>query len=102
MRLIDPDKVIAVIEKIISEKSDSELYVKVMRCVCNMLDESPVEDAAPVVHGYWIEDTERHIFGRKKNDLCSNCRTYTGIVKFNYCPNCGAKMDLEREVTDDV
>lgn len=55
-----------------------------------------------VVHGRWIEDTERYIFGRKKNDICSNCRTSSGIIKFNYCPNCGAKMDLERKGMDGV
>ena len=46
----------------------------------------PKADVAPVVHGRW-EDGQ----------LCSVCdfdRSYFR-PRFNYCPNCGAKMDLE-------
>ncbi|MCQ2078375.1 MAG: hypothetical protein MJZ20_15335, partial [Bacteroidaceae bacterium] len=50
-------------------------------------------DAEPVVHGQW--DEERFAFC----NVCSNCglvidRTSIKMQsgKFNYCPNCGAKM----------
>lgn len=57
-----------------------------------------------VVHGRWIEYplclgyvgaySEDHI-------VCSNCKTVWSIIdndteRFDYCPNCGAKMDGER------
>ena len=52
----------------------------------------PTADVAPVIHAKWIENT-----------FCSNCSYYDsneyGRVLLsgdkNYCPECGAKMDLE-------
>lgn len=46
-------------------------------------------DAAPVVHGRWIDE------------VCSECGQYVyrGDAR-NYCPNCGAKMDGERRDDD--
>ena len=60
-----------------------------------LIDEVPIVDAVPVVHGRWIElgsdDTDDFCW------KCSNCNEvqfeYPG--RNNYCPNCGAKMDLE-------
>jgi hypothetical protein len=67
----------------------------------------PNIDSAPVVHGEWIdgldipkEERERHpyvyLHGEK---YCSACYkeayfdTDYGQQFFDYCPNCGAKMD---------
>ena len=58
-------------------------------------------DAVEVVHGRWIASGCGF-------DCCSECRkvyadgylTAMGIkprTQFSYCPNCGAKMDGERE-----
>lgn len=48
------------------------------------------EKAAEVVHGRWEEYLVPHIM------CCSECDWATGVQDdFNYCPNCGAKMDLE-------
>lgn len=47
------------------------------------------EEAKPVVHAHWK---------RKNNETkCSNCEFiyYSNHDDFNYCPNCGAKMDEE-------
>ena len=50
-------------------------------------------DAVEVVHGRW-EQAEYHGFLR-----CSECKdvyiddTWVADGKWNYCPNCGAKMD---------
>ena len=61
----------------------------------------PAADVSEVKHGKWIEVQKENIW----NDIvpvleCSACGKYTvgtrGIMtKSNYCPNCGAKMDLE-------
>lgn len=61
----------------------------------------PAADVAEVKHGKWIEVQKENIW----NDIvpvleCSACGKYTvgtrGIMtKSNYCPNCGAKMNLE-------
>ena len=71
---------------------DSKLYTEVMRRVCNILDNSPAIDAAPVVHARWIH--------RPDERICSNCGlrySYFGGKDRNYCHQCGAKMDLESE-----
>lgn len=57
--------------------------------------DTPAADVKPVRHGHWIEWAE--FFGRetdKKNlgVFCSRCRLYADNG-FDYCPNCGAKMD---------
>ena len=51
----------------------------------------PAADVAPVVHGRW-EPTEAPFMSECED--CSACgyRTVWGH-RFNYCPNCGAKMD---------
>ena len=54
-----------------------------------------VEDVQPVKHGKWIltgdEQLDNIYFGNK----CSECEfIYCGDL-FNYCPECGAKMDKE-------
>lgn len=70
-------------------------------CVINSVLEKvrgiPAADAEPVRHGAWypcFEDWRQQQEGNK----CSVCgfEYYgTGIRSFHYCPNCGAKMDLE-------
>lgn len=60
-----------------------------------ILRELPVADVEPVRRGRWercFEDWRQQIEG----DKCSACgfEYYgTGISRFHYCPNCGAKMD---------
>ena len=50
-------------------------------------------DVAPVRHGRWVQT--KAPFMNECED-CSACgyRTVWGH-RYNYCPNCGAKMDLE-------
>ena len=45
-------------------------------------------DVSPVRHGRWLH---------RKNGVayCSECEVDTVEDETNYCPNCGAKMDLE-------
>ena len=51
-----------------------------------------IVDVAPVRHGRWID--AREYCG---DYMCSNCETLYCTNKFNYCPNCGAKMDRGTE-----
>ncbi len=48
-------------------------------------------DVVEVKHGEWIEYQTPNII------CCSECDWGTGVDEkiFNYCPNCGAKMDLK-------
>lgn len=67
----------------------------------HMIYDSPAADVAEVKHGKWVEVYRENIWGDSVHVLeCSACGKYTvgtrGIMtKSNYCPNCGAKMDLE-------
>lgn len=58
------------------------------------IEDAPAADVAPVVHGRWnIMD------GYKARRACAVCGwDVPEYGKFySYCPNCGAKMDLEVE-----
>ena len=61
--------------------------------VCDDIDETSTVDAVEVVHGRWIPSKSMAL-----SDKCSVChgwvtRHSVNERKFNYCPNCGAKMD---------
>ena len=50
-------------------------------------------DVAPVIHARWIDNGRG---GYAHAYFCSNCGWLDGYPiedRFNYCPNCGAKMD---------
>ena len=51
-----------------------------------------IVDVAPVRHGRWVEK-EKYTFGIMYDcSLCEN-RILDNGHPWNYCPNCGAKMD---------
>ena len=51
-----------------------------------------IADVAPVRHGRWIEQ-EKYTFGTMYDcSICDN-RILDNGHSWNYCPNCGAKMD---------
>lgn len=47
-------------------------------------------DAEPVVHGRWISH-----FDRSECSACGGICWADSASTYDYCPNCGAKMDLE-------
>ena len=59
----------------------------IMSCLLS----APAADVAPLVHGRWEEI--RDPYGKIEGWLCKCGREVMG--KYNYCPNCGAKMDKE-------
>lgn len=60
------------------------------RCSAVVADfeEIPAADVEPVRHGMWKRYSTTMM-------ECSLCGKHTARHKFNYCPNCGAKMELE-------
>lgn len=61
----------------------------------------PAADVAEVVHGKWNNQTrgqfcKNGIFRTCRFYQCGKCK-YKSIVKTNFCPNCGAKMDGGRK-----
>lgn len=66
------------------------------RKICEVeiaIGKTPDADVATVRHGRWIEK-EKYTFGIMYDcSLCEN-RILDSGHPWNYCPNCGAKMDL--------
>ena len=62
--------------------------------VLGMIYEMPTADVAPVRHGRWL-GSKHKIFSNTYDYVCSKCGCDYALAKYNYCPNCGAKMDLE-------
>lgn len=80
-RYIDADALIAAIP--------DEPYKGAVR---RLLMQAPTADVAPVVHSKWIWDSG----SRYECEACGNTTEVdeiTGTPIYNYCPNCGAKMD---------
>ena len=66
--------------------------VTVGEAICKLADLEEM-DPAEVVHGRW---EKAHIAGYLKCSCCKDAFIYEEWLesgKWNYCPNCGAKMD---------
>lgn len=59
-----------------------------------LIDACPTVDAVPVVHGKW-KPIKASIYPYGFDVRCSECgcAILGGANGWNYCPNCGAKMD---------
>lgn len=53
----------------------------------------PYADVVPVVHGWWNADETCSLCGEKSTEGLDATKWDYWFP--NYCPNCGAKMDLE-------
>ena len=97
MRLIDAD---ALLESGICAEygyNDNGLLLIPMRDVTNSIRNAPTIDAEPVRHGRWLYNSYPTVWyghGEPPEWVCSECeeRAYN---TYDYCPNCGAKMDGE-------
>ena len=107
MWLIDADAVAAELIK----WRDSDQYQKCrflierwvrktgITVLLHVLNAFPTIEAEPVKRGRWISDDRDVLFS------CSECGTQISTswdyedLAWNYCPNCGAKMDGERTNT---
>ena len=73
-------------------KNGNKHFINGIESVLEYAENLPAADVAPGVHGQWIED---HDYLK-----CPECGvmvkwdfTFFDIGNWNYCPNCGAKMD---------
>lgn len=58
-----------------------------------IIEDMPIADVEPVRHGHWDEDMECSICG-----CLAPVSHVTGEeYAYDYCPNCGAKMDEEEQ-----
>lgn len=91
MRRIDADALMKAVEKdfegvCVYDVPPSEAVSDFERIV----DSIPTIDAEPVRHGRWIPET----YSISKCSACGQ-HHFAHAESWNYCPNCGAKMDLE-------
>lgn len=65
------------------------------------IDRFPAADVERVRHGRWSEEILRDPRGswRMRGFSCSVCGEFC-VGESRYCPNCGAKMDTQKEVHD--
>jgi len=64
--------------------------------ILRRIDSMPVIDTIPVTHGRWInENPNDPLDPRMRCSICT--RIETPLIKWRYCPNCGAKMENENE-----
>ena len=96
MRYLDIDKTIKAFEE--QHGSESTLLNGYNAdWILSFIESQHTADVQEVRHGSWkpcFEDWRKQIEG----DECSACgfQHYgTNIRNYNYCPNCGAKMDKE-------
>ena len=97
MRLIDADD-IRYIPAIIEAPNDLD-YVRRYN-----IDKMPTIDAVPVKHGEWKDVMTEPwcTFDECKCSVCGVVEYFNkGWKKFNYCPNCGAKMDGGKDDADE-
>jgi hypothetical protein len=67
------------------------------REILKLIDQQPTIDAEPVKHGKWIKaDSQQYFRKHYPCFTCSECGyRKDSQKKWNYCPNCKARMDEE-------
>jgi hypothetical protein len=96
--LIDSENLIARIDKCYQESAKTGLGlepVMAIRDIKALISVMPKVDAAPVKNGKWFDA----MIGELPVQVCDQCSTFFPLAYtgggHHYCPNCGAKMDLE-------
>ena len=54
----------------------------------------PSADVVPVKHGKWIKSRQFAYTRYTSVFTCSECNK-SGRSNYNYCPNCGARMEVD-------
>lgn len=68
------------------------VFKTVYKNLAEFIESIPAADVAPVVHARWWNPKTPKRYGGGL--VCSECKK-TADWTYNYCPNCGAKMDQE-------
>ena len=89
---------------LMAENSEYDHYTSGYDEAVDTVEKFPsAADVMPVVHGQWDESKE-HIYlpnGCKEwiNFYCSGCEAPNNSPT-DYCPNCGAKMDIKEQMDE--
>lgn len=113
MRLIDTDKLLEKTECLFKDLNSTEDYMGIgynhgVGDSIAIIKNAPTIEAEPVKHGRWIVVSDGYGNGDAAAHICecSECKDTIWVYKkatrrWNYCPNCGAKMDAEEAETKD-
>ena len=74
------------------EENDFSQQINVILAI---VDAQPAADVAPVVHGRWVNHFD-YMMERSGFFVCDSCKKMSR-EKYDYCPNCGTRMDKEDE-----
>lgn len=103
MRLIDADKLEDVLAKHQTHYyGDSDYYEGISQgfnLAIYDVKETPTIDAEPIRYGEWIGKPMIGGYSRMRCSVCDNV-FLDNKKKWNYCPNCGARMVNENEDAD--
>ena len=69
-----------------------DMYVRGYGEAISNMEDEPVADVQEVKHGHW--DEIRGAYGKLEGWIHRGCGRMS-MAKDNYCPKCGARMDLE-------
>lgn len=114
MRLIDAHKLYEQYEadmcELVKSTNCENISLEALSLLCGakLIADAPTVDAVPVVHGKWIpNEIHGHIIKvingiPNGSCICDVCGKWlVGSNEYdvygNYCPACGAKMDLEEQ-----
>ena len=92
-RLIDADALDSVVLRM-NTKENAQITRGEYKLIDSVIFEFPTVDAVPVRHGKWAfnpGDAFEAMFAKPK---CSECG-FESADGWNYCPNCGARMDKD-------
>ena len=90
MRLIDADKAVEQINEWLHQTRAIPLNTSYHFELLGCIKDSPTIDAEPVVRGEWVDLNRNYSFFV----ICGACKG-PHFQKSKYCPNCGAKMEVE-------
>ena len=90
-RLIDADELKKWLKSPVGFRANCEdcTSIDCLDCIIEeAIDNAPTIEAAPVVHGRWDDECRCTVCGWYGEDWYKR-----DAYHFDYCPNCGAKMD---------
>jgi hypothetical protein len=66
-----------------------------------IIDKIPTADVVEVKHGKWIKPSGALNVFSESYLICSECNVMLPVMKelyhYDYCPNCGARMDAKEK-----
>ena len=108
-RLIDANALLELVQfRLPIDNHNAEVISGCVDITRRLIQNAPTVDAVEVVHGRWVDEFEGKYANPKY--ICSNCTLqalkkekmdvlgnwHTEQALTDYCPNCGAKMDGDK------